>query len=99
MKTLFHLRRPLITSNLSLTFLILSSIIYSQNNTLFSYLFNFNSLRAYISATILLHIYTFILKLISRKISIELISINKKEINMNLLRLDGEEGGNGFILF
>jgi hypothetical protein len=60
---------------------------------LFSNLFTFELLRATIASAIVSHLFLRLVTLIDSKISIELLSSNKKEINLNLLRMSDNNSG------
>ena len=59
---------------------------------LFFNLFSFELLRASVASAILCHLFLKFVAIIDSKIGIELLSSNKKEINLNLLRMSDQNG-------
>lgn len=97
-RTIYQLLRPILLLNFVYALLIVLFIMKTQDETLFYELFSMFCLRALIITTVVLHIYLFLLSVIERSITIELIASNKKEINLNLLRLDEDNRNNSDIL-
>jgi hypothetical protein len=87
-----ELTRPILALNLVYWICILFWIIRTQNDSLFSLIFSVPLVRAAIASTLILHVLVYLVRAIDVGLSIELLSANKREINLNLLRLSGEGG-------
>lgn len=95
---LMRMLRPLLILNLLYWLLVIFYIMKSQQQELYYTLVSYFIIRSYLVTLLLLQILLYLFGWINRKIAVELLASNKKQINVNLLRLDPKDWNNRQIL-